>query len=142
MTSELARYKINIVALMRPGWQAKESWLRRVQDILFFWNICAADDKHEARVGYAIKTSFVGKLACPHPEKGEWLPHDYETSTSSRERVCYYHQRLCTHHDQHRWDKRQKFYEDFEYVISAVHTTDKLIIVGDFNLRVGQDSAL
>ncbi len=34
-----------------------------------------------------------------------------------------------------------KFYENFEYVISAVPTANKLIILGDFNARVGQDSA-
>ena len=49
---------------VRPGWQARESWLRRAQAI-FFWSGSALDDKHEAGEGYAIKTSFVGKLACP-----------------------------------------------------------------------------
>ena len=35
---------------------------------------------------------------------------------------------------------KDKFYEDFEYVISVVPTADKLIILGDFNARVGQDN--
>ena len=38
-------------------------------------------------------------------------------------------------------ETKDKFYEDFEYVISAVPAADKLIILGDFNARVGQDSA-
>ena len=34
-------------------------------------------------------------------------------------------------------ETKDKFYEDFENVISAVPTADKLIILGDFNPRVG-----
>ena len=37
-------------------------------------------------------------------------------------------------------ETKDKFYEDFEYVISAVSAADKLIILGDFNARVGQNA--
>ena len=46
---------------------------------------------------------------------------------------------IITDDDQHRWDKN-KFYGDFEYVISIVLAADKLIILGNINARVGQDS--
>ena len=38
-------------------------------------------------------------------------------------------------------ETKDKFYEDFEYFISAVPTADTFIILGDFNARVEQDSA-
>ena len=38
-------------------------------------------------------------------------------------------------------ETKEKLYEVFEYVISAVTAADKLIILGDFNTRVGHDSA-
>ena len=38
-------------------------------------------------------------------------------------------------------ETKDKFYEYLEYVISAVPAADKLIILGDFNARVGQDIA-
>ena len=38
-------------------------------------------------------------------------------------------------------ETKDKFYEDLEYVTSAVPAADKLIILSDFNARVGQDSA-
>ena len=38
-------------------------------------------------------------------------------------------------------ETKDKFYEDFEYIISAVPTANKLIILGDFNARFGQDCA-
>ena len=37
-------------------------------------------------------------------------------------------------------ETKDKFYKDFEYVISAVPTADKLIILSDFIARDGQDS--
>ena len=54
ISSELARHKIDIAAFS----EARESWLRRSQAILF----SAPDDKCGARVDYSIKTSLVGKL--------------------------------------------------------------------------------
>ena len=38
-------------------------------------------------------------------------------------------------------ETKDKFNEDFEYIISAVPTVDKLIILGDFNARIEPDSA-
>ena len=38
-------------------------------------------------------------------------------------------------------ETNDKFYENLENVISAVTATDMLIILGNFNTRVGQDSA-
>ena len=38
-------------------------------------------------------------------------------------------------------ETKDKFYEDFECVISDVPAAEKLIILGDFNARVAQDSA-
>ena len=35
---------------------------------------------------------------------------------------------------------KDKFYEDLNAVITTVPSTDKLIILGDFNVRVGSDS--
>ena len=87
-------------------------------------------------MGYAIKTSLVGKLAWPPPEKSEWPPYDYETSTLSREKGS-----LPSSAPIHTDETKDKFYEDFEYAITAVLAADKLIILGDFNARVGQDSA-
>ena len=35
---------------------------------------------------------------------------------------------------------KDKFYEDLNAIITTVPSTDKLIILGDFNVRVGSDS--
>ena len=38
-------------------------------------------------------------------------------------------------------DIKEKFYEEFEYVICTFPVSDKFIILGDFNARVEQDNA-
>ena len=86
---------------VRPGWQAMESWLIKVQAILFS--------------GANVHSIINAKLECHQEfthrqvnlplERAEWPSH--ETPTSSRKNVHYHHQRLCIHHDQHRWDKRK-----------------------------------
>jgi exonuclease III len=37
-------------------------------------------------------------------------------------------------------DVKEKFYEELDALLSSVHRTDKLILLGDFNARVGCDS--
>ena len=36
-------------------------------------------------------------------------------------------------------EDKDKFYDDLDFVISAAPRTDKLILLGDFNARVGTD---
>ena len=104
----------------------------------FFWSGCVPDDKRKAGVGYAIKTSLVGKLACPPKGVNDHLMtmrlplhHGKKFAT-----IISAYAPTMTNKD----EMKDKFYEDFEYVISTVPTVDKLIILGDFNAKVGQDS--
>ena len=128
--------KSTLLPSVRPCWQARESWLRRVQAILFFWSVHAPDDKCEAGVGYANKISLVGKLAFPPKWVNDHLMtirlplhHGKKFAT-----IISTYAPTMTNTD----EAKDKFYEDFEYIISTVPAADKLI---NFNARVGQDSA-
>ena len=90
-------------------------------------------------MGYAIKILLVGKLTCSLKGVNDCL---------MTIRLLFHHGEMfatiisayaptMTNTD----ETKHKFYEDFEYVISAVPIADKFIIFGDFNARVGQDSA-
>ena len=84
----------------------------------------APDDKREAGVGYAIKTSLVGKLACTPRKRrmtASWLC-DWKTLVAS---IISAYAPTMINTD----ETKDKFYENFEYVISAVRTADKLIIL-------------
>ena len=90
-------------------------------------------------MGYAIKTSLIGKLACPNKGVNDRLMtmrlplhHGKKFAT-----IISAYTPTMTIPD----ETKEKFFEDFEYVISAAPAVDKLIILGDFNARAGQDSA-
>ena len=74
IVSELARYKIDIAAFsetrLASKGEAKFFFPFPFPFFFFFFfffflSRCAPDDKHKAAIGYAIKTSLIGKLACP-----------------------------------------------------------------------------
>ena len=105
----------------------------------FFWSGRGPEERREARVGFAVKTTLVGELAGPpkgvndrlmtmrlplsHRKKFATLVSAYAPTMNNPDEI------------------KGKCYEDLNAVIATVPNADKLIILGDFNARVGCDSA-
>ena len=65
------------------------------------------------------------------------LPNDSLTPLVRKEATgC--HQCLCIYHDQP-WEVKEKFYDDLNTLIKSGPRYDKVILLGDFNSRVGTD---
>ena len=62
IASELARYKIDIAALSETRLAGEGELCERGAGYTFFWSGRAAEERREAGVGFAVKTSLVGKL--------------------------------------------------------------------------------
>ena len=133
---ELARYKVQIAALSETR-LADEGQLSEVHaGYTFFWIGRKQDERREAGVGFAIKSNLVNKLASPPKGINDRLmtvrlplPRKrYATLISA-------YAPTMTNPD----DVKEKFYEDFRATIAAIPRADKLIILGDFNARVGSD---
>ena len=139
IASELARYKINMATLSETRLPGKGELTEKSSCYSFFWSGYAPNDKHETGVGYAIKTSLIGKLASPTKGVNDCLMtmrlplhHGKKLAT-----IISIYAPNMTNTD----ETTDKFYEDFEYVISTVPVADKFIILGDFNTRVEQGSS-
>ena len=133
---ELDRYKVKIAALSETR-LAEEILLKEVgAGYPFFWSGRKKEERREAGVGFAIKSHLVSKLSGPPkgindslmtlrlPLPGKrhaTIVSDYATTMTNPDKV------------------KDKFYDDLDSVISATPRTDKLIILGDFNARVGTD---
>ena len=136
IASELDRYKIDIAALSETRLAGKGELTEKSSGYSFSGSGHAPDDKGEAEVGYAIKTSCISKLACSSKGVNDHLMtmrlplHEKKLTT-----ITSTYTTTMTNTD----ETKDKFYEDLGYVITAVPTTDKLIILGDFNATVGQD---
>ena len=136
VATELKRYNIDIAALSETR-LAEEGQLTEVgATYTFFWIGKSTDERREAGVGFAIKTKLVKQLAGPpkgindrlmsvrlplHKKRFATIISVYAPTMTNSENVI------------------EKFCEDLKSVIEATPKADKLIILGDFNARVGAD---
>ena len=74
--------KSSLPPSVRAGWHARKRWLRRAQGILF-----SGLDVHpmiNVKLEWAMSSRFTRRQVSLPTERGDWPPHDYEISTSSR----------------------------------------------------------
>ena len=133
---ELARYRVQIAALSETRF-ADEGQLTEVQaGYTFFWSGRKEDERREAGVGFAIKSSLVSKLAAPPKGINDRLMTVRLPLPRKRfATLISAYAPTMTNPD----EIKEKFYEDLRATISAVPRADKLIALGDFNARVGSD---
>ena len=132
----LDRYKVEIAALSETR-LAEEGLLKEVgAGYTFFWSGCKKEEQHEAGVGFAIKSHLVSKLSgLPKGINDRLMTLRLPLSSKRHATTVSTYAPTMTNPD----EVKDKFYDDLDSVISATHRTDKLILLGDFNVRVGTD---
>nr|VZH92149.1 unnamed protein product [Spirometra erinaceieuropaei] len=136
---ELARYKVDIAALSETRFSEQGQLEEVGVGYTFFWSGRAKAERRDAGVAFAIRNDIVGRLPClPQGINdrlmslrlpllrggGEFatIVSAYAPPISSPDTVA-----------------RDKFYEDLHALLATVSKADKLIVLGDFNARVGTD---
>lgn len=138
IANELARYNVDIAALSETRLAGEGELCERGAGYTFFWSGRGPEERREAGVGFAVKTSLVGKLAGP--------PKGVNDRLMTMRLPLYRGQKFATIVSAYAPtmtnpdETKDKFYEDLNAVIATVPNADKLIILGDFNARVGRDS--
>ncbi|XP_072170030.1 craniofacial development protein 2-like [Diadema setosum] len=129
IATELARYRVQIAALSETC-LADEGQLSEVHaGYTFFWISRKQDERREAGVGFAIKSNLVNKLAVPPKGINDRLMTVHLPLAKKRyATLISTYAPTMTSPD----DVKEQFYEDLP-------NADKLIILGDFNARVGTD---
>ena len=135
---QLARYNIDISALNETRLAGEGQLCEKGAGYTFFWSGRVSEERREAVVGFAVKTALVGKLAGPPKVVNDRLmtmklPHSYEIT---RVTIVSAYGPTMTNPE----DVKDKFCEEMHSVIANVPRADKLIILGDFNARVGSDN--
>nr|VZI44272.1 unnamed protein product [Spirometra erinaceieuropaei] len=134
---ELARYKVDIAALSETRFSEQGQLEEVGAGYTFFWSGRPRAERRDAGVAFAIRTDIVGRLPClpqgindrlmslrlPLRGGGKFatIISAYAPPMTSSDAV------------------RDKFYEDLHALLAAVSKADKLIVLGDFNARVGTD---
>ncbi|BHF58381.1 hypothetical protein SprV_0100133300 [Sparganum proliferum] len=129
---ELARYKVDIAALSETRF-SEQGQLEEVSvGYTFFCNGRPRAERRDAGVAFAIRNDIMGRLPCL-PQGINDLPlwgGKFVTIISA-------YAPPMTSSDA----ARDKFYEDLHALLATVPKADKLIVLGDFNARVGTDPA-
>ena len=133
---ELDRYKVEIAALSETR-LAEEGLLKEVgAGYTFFWSGRKKEGRREAEVGFAIKSHLVSKLSGLHKGiKDRLLTLRLPLSGKKHATIVSAYAPTMTNPDK----VMDKFYDELDSVISAARRTDKLILLRDFNARVGTD---
>ena len=133
IAKELARYTIDVAALQetRLGGQGQ------IQESThtFFW-IGKTAGRLDVGVAFAISNNIAGKLSSLPRGISERLMH--LRIPLAKERflsVINVYAPTMTYTD----EEKEGFYEELAAVVDAVPASDKLLILGDFNARVGKD---
>ncbi|BHF80761.1 hypothetical protein SprV_0702388900 [Sparganum proliferum] len=137
LARELARYKVDIVALSETRFSEQGQLEEVGAGYTFFWNGRPRAERRDAGVAFAIRNDIVGRLPClpqgindrlmslrlPLGRGGKFatIISAYAPPMSSPEAA------------------RDKFYEDLHALLATVSKADKLVVLGDFNARVGTD---
>ena len=100
----------------------------------FFCNGRKSEEKREAGVGFAIKTELVGKLSgLPKVINDRLMTLRLPLLGIKHATIVSAYAPTMTNPD----EVKDKFCNDLDDVISATPRTNKLILLGDFNARVG-----
>ena len=133
---ELDRHKVEIAALSETS-LAEEGLLKEVgAGYTFFWSGRKKEERREAGVGFAIKSHLVSKLlGLPKGINDRLMTLRLPLSGKKHATIVSAYAPTMTNPD----EVIDKFYDVLDSVISAAPRTDKLILLGDFNARVGTD---
>nr|VZI33610.1 unnamed protein product [Spirometra erinaceieuropaei] len=134
---ELARYKVDIAALSETRFSEQGQLEEVGAGYTFFWSGRPRAERRDAGVAFAIRTDIVGRLPClpqgindrlmslrlPLRRGGKFatIISAYAPPMTSSDAV------------------KDKFYEDLHALLATGSKADKLIVLGDFNARVGTD---
>nr|VZI16230.1 unnamed protein product [Spirometra erinaceieuropaei] len=134
---ELARYKVDIAALSETRFSEQGQLQEVGAGYTFFWSGRHRAERREAGVAFAIRTDIVGRLPC--------LPQGINDRLMSLRLPLRRGGKFATIISAYAPPMtnpdavRDKFYEDVHALLATVSKADKLIVLGDFNARVGTD---
>ena len=132
----IGRYKVQTAALSETC-LAEEGLLKEVgAGYTSFWSGRNKEEWREAGIGFAIKSHLVSKLSgLPKGINDRLMMLRLPLSGKRHATIVSAYAPTMTNPD----EVKDKFYDDLDSVISAAPRTDKLILLRDFNARVGTD---
>ena len=132
---ELAKYNIDIAALCETRFS--ESGSLDYLEYSFFWSGKPEGERREAGVGLAIKKDIITKLTeMPRPVSDRIMTMRLPLSKDNFATIISVYAPTMTNPD----ENKEAFYNQLASVLRGIPHTDKLLLIGDFNARIGRDN--
>ncbi|BHF79472.1 hypothetical protein SprV_0702259200 [Sparganum proliferum] len=134
---ELPRYKVDIAALSETRFSEQGQLEEVGAGYTFFWSGRPRTERRDAGFAFAIRNDIVGRLPC--------LPQGINDRLMSLRLPLQWGGKFATIISAYAPPMtspdaaRDKFYEDLHALLATLSKADKLIVLGDFNARVGTD---
>nr|VZI24610.1 unnamed protein product [Spirometra erinaceieuropaei] len=133
---ELARYKVDIAALSQTRFSEQGQLEEVGAGYTFFWSGRPRAERRDAGVVFVIRNEIVGRLPCLSQGINDRLMSFRLSLWGGKfATIISAYAPTMTNPDA----VRDKFYEDLHALLATVPKADKLIVLGDFNARVGTD---
>ncbi|XP_076047086.1 uncharacterized protein LOC143028608 [Oratosquilla oratoria] len=130
---ELARYNVDIAALSETRFADKGQLTEASSGYTFFWSGRSSEERREAGVGFTIKSIHVRNLPnIPEGINDRLMTMQIPLGKKAKATNVSAYALTMTNSD----EIKDKFYEELDSLITSVNS-EKLIILGDFNVRVG-----
>ncbi|XP_047112328.1 craniofacial development protein 2-like [Schistocerca piceifrons] len=133
---ELARYNIDITAISETHLSDSGQLCEPLGGYTYYWSGKSSTERAESGVGFAIRN----KLACSLTELPKGISDRIITlrlhlaSKKYLHLINVYAPTLPSPDEE-----KNKFYQDLRRVLRDIPSADKLLLLGDFNVRVGND---
>ncbi|BHF67756.1 hypothetical protein SprV_0301078500 [Sparganum proliferum] len=137
---ELARYKVDIAALSETRFSEQGQLEEVGAGYTFFWSGRPRTERRDAGVAFAIRNDIVGRLpSSPQGINDRLMSLRLPLRRGGKfATIISAYAPPMTSPDA----ARDKFYENLHALLATVSNADKLIVLGDFNARVGADHAV
>ncbi|KAJ8022068.1 Craniofacial development protein 2 [Holothuria leucospilota] len=133
---ELARYRVDIAALSETRLPDKGQMTEHGGGYTFFWSGRDSSERKETGVGFAVKNNLVQKLPkLPEGLNDRLMTLQLPLASKKNATIISAYAPTMTNP----MDVKDRFYEELDLLITSVPQTDKLVLLGDFNARVGSD---
>ena len=134
INNELLRLGVDIAALQET--RLADCGTLKEQDYTFYWIGKDAQAPREHGVGFAIRNRLLGMIEPANSGSERLMVIQLNTSTGPVTLVSAYSPTLMA-----TAEAKDAFYEELSQIISRTPDGHQLVILGDFNARVGADHA-
>ena len=136
VAKELQKYRIDIAALSETRFADEGSLKEEGGGYTFFWKGKPQNEDRIHGVGFAIKTSLLRIIpTLPTGINERLIKLRIPLSKSRHLTIISAYAPTLTSPD----DVKGQFYDELDNLIKSTPKNDKLVILGDFNARVGRD---